>query len=128
MFLSKKKIKEAVQKGDIGVTDFNEELLKAASYTLTLGPLKEGSSLTLPPGAFVLLETKEKVTLNGKYCGFMMTPAHLARQGVHMTQGSDFAEPDTDNTMILEVSNNGNEPVVFTSGMRVLKIAFAPIL
>lgn len=127
MFLSKESIKEAVQKGDIGITHFDEKFLKSASYTLTLGPLK-GVSPELKPGQFVLLETKEKVTLNGKYCGFMVTPANLARQGINVTQGSDLAEPDTDNTMILEVSNNGNETVVFEEGMRILKIAFTRLV
>ncbi len=128
MFLSKEKIKEAVAKGEIVITDFDEKLLKPASYTLTLGQLKEGETYVLKPSEFVLLETNEKVTLNGKYCGFMVTPAHLARQGINVTQGSDLAEPDTDNTMILEVSNSGNAPVTFEPGMRILKIAFTPIV
>lgn len=124
MFLNKEEIKRAVQDGEIGITDFKEEYLKTASYTLTLGPIEGRDTLELKPGGFVLLETKEKITLNGKYCGLMVTPADLARQGINVTQGSDFAEPDTDNTMILEISNSGNEPVVFKEGMKVLKIVF----
>ena len=124
MFLNKEAIKEAVKNGDIGISDFQEENLKAASYTLTLGLLQVKETLELAPSQFVLLETKEKITLNGKYSGLMITPAHLARRGINVTQGSDFAEPDTDNIMILEISNNGNEKVVFTPGMKILKIAF----
>ena len=127
MFLSKESIKEAVAKGDIVISDFNEENLKPASYTLTLDSIYGKESLELKPGEFVLLETKEKITLNGKYCGILSTPARLAKQGINVTQGSDLAEPDTDNTFILETSNSGNEPVVFTEGMRVVKIAFTKI-
>jgi hypothetical protein len=38
MILSKKSILEAVQKGEIGISDFNEDNLKEASYTFTLAP------------------------------------------------------------------------------------------
>ncbi len=127
MFLSKQSIKEAVEKGDIIISGFNEENLKAASYTLTLDKIQGKEAFELKPSEFVLLETKEKITLNGNYCGLMITPAYLAKQGINVTQGSDFAEPDTDNTMILETSNSGNEPVIFTEGMRILKIAFTQI-
>jgi len=103
MFLNKEGIKEAVKRGDIGISDFNEENLKAASYVLTLKLPDGQNTVELEPGKFILLETKEKITLNGKYCGLMITPASLARQGINVTQGSDLAEPDTDNTMILEI-------------------------
>jgi len=127
MFLSKDSIREAIRNGDIAISDFNEENLKPASYTLTLGSIKGKESLELQPNGFALLETKEKITLNGKYCAILSTPARLAKQGINVTQGSDFAEPDTDNTFILETSNAGNEPVVFKKGMKIVKIAFTKI-
>lgn len=128
MFLTKKSILEAVQRGDIVISGFNEENLKSASYTLTLDAINGMDSLELKPSEFVLLATKEKVTLNGKYCGLFITPAALAKQGINVTQGSDFAEPDTDNIIVLETSNSGNEPVVFMEGMRIVKIAFSEIV
>jgi len=128
MFLSKKSILEAVQRGDIVISGFNEENLKSASYTLTLDAINGMDSLELKPSEFVLLATKEKITLNGKYCGLLITPATLAKQGINVTQGSDFAEPDTDNIIVLETSNSGNEPVVFKEGMRIVKIAFSEIV
>ncbi len=127
MFLNKEAIKQAVKKGDIGITDFDEQYLKDASYTLTLGPINGKDTFELEPHGFALLETEEKITLNGKYCGILSTPARLAKQGINVTQGSDFAEPDTDNTFILETSNSSNEKVVFTKGMKIIKIAFSKI-
>ncbi len=127
MFLNKQAIQEAVRNGDISISDFNDEYLKAASYTLTLGPIDGKSTKELKPREFVLLETKEKVTLNGKYSCLLITPAYLAKQGIDVTQGSNFAEPDTDNTFILETSNSGNAPVTFTQGMKIVKVVFARI-
>ena len=124
MFLNAEAIKKAVESGEIGITDFKEENLKAASYSLTLGPINGENKFELKPSGFVLLETKEKITLNNTYCGLMFTPARLARQGINVTQGSDFADPDTDNIMILETSNSGNNPVTFEAGMKIAKIAF----
>lgn len=126
MFLSKNYIKKAVENGEIGISDFNEANLKSASYTLTLN-LLDHDTYTLEPGCFVLLETKEKITFNNTYCGIMATPSALARQGINVTQGSDFAEPDTNNVMVLEISNNGSEPVIFENGMKILKIAFTKL-
>ena len=127
MFLSRESILKAVKNGEIGISDFKEENLKPASYSLTLGSINGKESLELKPQGFILLETKEKITLNGKYCAILSTPARLAKQGINVTQGSDFAEPDTDNTFVLETSNNGNEPIVFTQGMKIVKIAFSKI-
>ena len=94
---------------------------------MTLDSIDGETNFELQPGQFILLKTKEKLSLNGTYCGLFITPSHLAQQGIHVTQGSNFAEPDTDNIITLEVSNNGNEPVMLTEDMKILKVAFTKL-
>lgn len=127
MFLNKEAILKAVKNGDILISNFNEDNLKAATYTLTLSSIYGNDTAELKPKGFILLETNEHITLNGKYCGLMITPSYLAKQGLNVTQGSNFAEPDTDNIMILETSNNSDNSVFLKKGMKILKIAFTKI-
>ncbi len=65
----------------------------------------------LQPGGFVIGRTCERVKLNGKFMMQLDTRSSLAQMGLNVTQSSTWAEPETDNTFVLEISNQGELPV-----------------
>src|SRR3989344_2863270 len=94
MMLSGDQIKKAVGLGEILIDQFDEGLLKGASYTFTLGnKLRKLKSVEyvdtsdkdhdfeefeigeegylLQPGEFVICHTKEKLKLNQNICCFL---------------------------------------------------------
>ncbi len=136
MILSKQSIIDAVQKGEIGISPFDETNLKDASYTFTLAPklLIHGieqvmgeDGYALQPGEFVLGYTAEKLTLHGKYGCIMSTRGSVAQKGLSVLLGSAFAEPDTDNVIILEIHNASAVPILLTPDLKIVKGVFAPV-
>lgn len=149
MILSSSSIQAAVQKGDLGIAPFDEKNLKGASYTFTLADKllipKKSELLTvssecereemtigsdgyvLQPGDFVLGFTKEHIALNNKFACFLGTRGSCAQIGLNVLLGSDFAEPDTDNNIILEIHNAGNSSIKLEAGMMIVKGIFARI-
>ena len=146
MLLSAEHLQNLIKQKKIRIKPFNANNLKGIGYTFTLGsqvriptseiPLdprkpvrytetlisKEGYELQ--PGAFALFHTKEKVTLNGKYVCMISTRSSIAQLGLDVSQSSFFAEPDTDNEFILEISNNGNLAVRLFNGTKIAKGVF----
>lgn len=79
---------------------------------------------TLAPGGFVIGRTREHVKLNGKYMMQLDTRSSLAQMGLNVTQGSSWAEPNTDNSFALEISNQGTIPVKLYPGIRIARGIF----
>lgn len=149
MILSGQKIKQHIQKNDIGIDPFSEENLKGASYTFTLDSklrlLEDGQTLradvkpnykeifipeegfTLQPGQFVLGFTKEHLKLNNKFACILSARGSCAQIGLNILLGSHFAEPDTDGQLVLEISNVSGLPIVLFSNMLIVKGVFIPI-
>ena len=135
-----------VELGALGIEPFDPKLLNLASYTFTLGNtirIPRGDQgveidymsdcdtvqladegFILPPGAFVLAETREHVSLRNQFVCLISTRGGAARVGLNVTQGSFFAEPDTDNSFILEISNGGRVPLRLVAGQRIAKGVF----
>ena len=101
MLMNDIQIREAVTKGELVISDFNEGKLKGASYDLTLG--KEAlvsnrdqkivlgpdtaSSLTLEAGDFALVITHESVKLPMGMAGTIGMRSTLARMGLILLHG-----------------------------------------
>jgi dCTP deaminase len=146
MILSARAIEEKIHNGEIVITPFDPKNLKSSSYTFTLGKrlrkLKQEQELdlrvdpvleeipfpedgfVLRPGEFILAETAEKVSLNGKVACTLSTRATIAMAGVDVMQSSSYCEPDTDNTFTLEISNAGSMPVRLFPGIKIVKGVF----
>lgn len=149
MVLSSSAIRQALQSGELGILPFDEKNLKSASYTFTLAselllprqvPLivingeqeREKVSVgaegyILQPGEFVLGSTAEHLALKDKYVCFLSTRGSCAQAGLSVLLGSSFAEPDTDNAIILEIHNAGNSPIRLSAGMKIVKGIFMPV-
>ncbi len=141
MILSKQQIKKAVEVGEIKITPFNEELLKPASYTFTLGnkirKLKEvgfeefeigQEGCLLKPGEFVICHTAETLKLGENVACFLSMKGALAQKGLDALQCEIFCEPGSeggfDGKLMLETSNRGPFPITLFSGTKIVKGIF----
>ena len=146
MILSSSSIQAAVQEGKLGISPFDVNNLKSASYTFTLSPKllipKKADLITvgsgcehkeivmgpdgyiLRPGEFVLGFTAERLSLKNKYACFLGARGSCAQAGLSVLLGSTFAEPDTDNAIILEIHNAAGSPVKLEAGMKIVKGVF----
>ncbi len=142
MFLSGKDIEQLVKNKEIIIEPFDAGYLKGASYTLTLGSkyrilkAKEfidsredpefeeytigNDGFELKPGSFAIFYTKEKVSLNNKFTCILSTRPTIAQMGLNVTQSSFFCEPNTDNQLALEISNNGSMTVRLHVGTKIV--------
>lgn len=149
MILSSQSIKEAIQKSELKIASFDENNLKSASYTFTLAdkllipkrvPLiiingeQERQEITigsdgclLQPGDFVLGFTAEHLSLKGNFACFLSARGSCAQVGLSVLLSSVFAEPDTDNAIILEIHNVGNSPIKLEAGMKIVKGIFMEV-
>ncbi len=127
MIFSTNKVKELLMSGDIKITPLLDENFDEASYKLTLD-LDGQEKILLQPGQFRILKTIEKVTLSPYVGCFITTRASIAKMGIDIAQSSIFCEPDTDNVITLEVSNQSNEPQELVHGMRIAKAIFVQII
>jgi dCTP deaminase len=149
MILSNNAIKEAVSKGDMLIAPFDENNLKSASYTFTLSPkilvpkkvplvvinaeqeraeiVMGPDGFILQPGEFVLGFTAEHVALKNRYACFLGARGSCAQAGLSVLLSSNFAEPDTDNSIILEIHNVGSSPIQLKPGMKIVKGIFAQV-
>ena len=150
MILSSDTIKNAIDKGDLLIKPFDEKNLKPASYTFTLAaklliPKKVpliviggeqeseeavigSDGFILNPGDFVLGYTDEYLSLKNKYACFLSTRGSCAQVGLSVLLGSAFAEPDTDNCLILEIHNASNCPIKLDKGMKIVKGVFVEVI
>lgn len=149
MILSDTVIQTAVRQGDLRIEPFSEDHLKGASYTFTLSPrlsipkpvplivingeqaheeIEMGSEgYVLASGEFVLGYTAEHLALQSKYGCFLSTRGSCAQAGLSVLLSSSFAEPDTDNAIILEIHNASGSPLKLTAGMKIVKGIFMPV-
>jgi len=81
----------------------------------------------LNPGDFLLGFTAEHLDLKGKFACFLGARGSCAQAGLSVLLSSDFAEPDTDNPIILEIGNAGRCPIRINTGLRIVKGIFVPV-
>ncbi|MDD9912336.1 MAG: dCTP deaminase [Alphaproteobacteria bacterium] len=153
MLLSRKKILECMEAGEIGITPFIDENLEACSYLFTLGhtyfeldnayaangiDLREGKIRTqeksmeddgviLHPGDFKLFPTGESIKLSDNYACILGTRSSCARMGLDVMQTSILVDPGSNHPLTMEISNVGPYPVTLYPGMGVMKGMFIPV-
>ena len=79
MILSKQAIQEAMQKGLIKITPFNEQQIENAHINLHLSGKEK---LRIAPQQFVLTSTTETIRFASTICGFVEGRASLAKLGI----------------------------------------------
>lgn len=152
MILSAENIQWSIDNDELAIDPYNPAMLKEASYTFTLGnmvhipgfgvaDLRKGKLPYIPfdlptefpkgyrlmPRSFVLGQTAEKLTLSSALSCILAGRGSVAQVGLDVVQSSIFAEPSTDQHLTLEISNNGNAPVILYPGMPLVKGIFIPV-
>jgi len=120
--LSQTSIEAAIKQGRISIEPFTAANLKEASYSFSLQ-----DELTLQPGEFVVVLTKEKISLAKDMCCFLSTRGSIAQQGIDALQSSFFVEPLSANQLKLEIKNNSSKSVTLEAGIPIVKGIFMKV-
>jgi deoxycytidine triphosphate deaminase len=135
-------IKEAMKRGEIGIDPLDEEkCLKGASYDLRLGKkgivtravtlnelkgkiqreevreinIEKEESITVPGGAFALVNTLERIRLSASYAGHIGMRSYYVRKGLALLSGIQI-DPGWDAPLILGLANLSPRAVTLDYG------------
>ena len=124
-------IKEAIEKKDIVIENFDEEkCLQPASYDMRVGKrviisrsrtledfkekikeeqpkeidLEKEGSITIPAGAFCLITTYEKVRFSERYAGHIGIRSYYTRKGLALLSGLQI-DPGFEGVLVLGICN-----------------------
>lgn len=139
--------------GHLDITPWDDDSLQAASYDLHLGcyvselvpnhgdvfcdcedgrywevsKFSEGPggslTYTLPPHAFRLFSTVEKVRVSPTLASSVAGKSSRAREGIAV-EFAGFVDPGFEGQITLEVKNNLPFPITLTAGMPICQIIF----
>ncbi|OGZ69224.1 MAG: hypothetical protein A3D44_00865 [Candidatus Staskawiczbacteria bacterium RIFCSPHIGHO2_02_FULL_42_22] len=154
MILTNEEIKEAIVNGEMAIDPFDEENLKPASYSFTLGnkfkKLKKVEFLDsrikeqefeefelnedgyfLQPGEFIICHTAETLKLGKNIACFLTMRGAKAQMGIDALSGEIFCEPGSgggwDGKLMLETTNKGPLPVKLFPGITIIKAVFMKV-
>ena len=149
MMFSNEDIRAAIASGELVVTPFRDEFIRASGITMHLGPhllkplpgrvvdVKSGSTpefeeivitnqtpYRLEPGEFLLGHTLQKVTV-GPSLGFLIEGrSTLARVGLTIVQTAMLVYPGhADRCVTLELANHGPNPILLYPRMKIARVA-----
>jgi dCTP deaminase len=117
MWLTKQEIEHQIATNNISIDPFDSSALKAASYTLKLG-----SSITLEPGQFVVLESLETIHLPDDILGVLSTRGSIAKLGIDALGTDTIVEPGSSGKLAFCSKNNSDHPVTLEAGNLYVKI------
>jgi dCTP deaminase len=157
MYLSAQAIVREVEEARLAILPFDKRRLKPASYVLSLGSrhrrwkklrqsLKpwsqnaagafleepvEGGAILLHPGQLVLGCTTEKIALSRLLFAVISPLSHIARFGLTVNGGADFANPgfgeEKPSELTLELANLNESPIELTIGMPIAHLRIGRI-
>ena len=93
MLMTDKQIKEAMEAGDLVIEHFHEPSLQGSSYDARIGNrailggtdteinVADRGSVTIRPGEFILIVTREKFKLNSTITGHLGIRSYYSRKG-----------------------------------------------
>lgn len=150
--LGREAILDEMQKGNIVVTPFNENMLGPASVDLHLSNafrvfvhlpndlsldadmdfkaatkglrVPDGQTLTIQPGQTVLGITSERVALGNGLSGWLEGRSRFARVGLLVHISASFMQPGISNHQVLEISNFGPIPLKLFPGTPICQFIF----
>jgi dCTP deaminase len=149
MMLSDTDLRKVLKTGELKISPFGEEMVRAAGITLHLGKeilipetgtvvdVKNGktpdhrteqismdSPYMLNPGAFVLGATFERVSVGASLGFFIEGRSTLARVGLTIVQTAMLVYPGhTDRAVTLELANHGPNPILLYPEMKIARAA-----
>ncbi len=120
---------------EILIEPFSEESLQPAGYDLRVGDeayvngklvnVKEDGKVVIPPRAYALILTLERVKLPDDVMGDMKLRSSLAREG--LLGSFAWVDPGWDGKLTLGIYNASDEPVELTYGERFVQMAFVKL-
>lgn len=134
MLLANKKLKDALDAGDL-IIDPKPKELKAASIDLTLGeeaffaseesirPLGPGKLLVLPAGEMAIVITREKLQLKPNIVGHIGLRSHFARKGLVLLAGPQI-DPGFHGNLHLTLCNLSPTEVALSYGQEFCTVEF----
>ncbi len=150
--LGRDAILKEIEKGNIEITPYNEEMIGPASVDLHLSNafrvfvhlpnalsmsadmdfkaatkglrVPEGESLTLKPGETILGITTERITLGNGISGWLEGRSRFARVGLLVHISASFMQPGISNHQVLEISNFGPIALKLIPGTPVCQFIF----
>lgn len=149
MILTREKILEEIDAGNIAIDPFDPACLGPASYDLQLGDelrildagikmidvtedadyvafskvaTLDGCPFELAPGQTILGITRERVRLSSTLCGWLEGRSRYARLGlmIHVTAG--FIAPGVNNRQVLEIANIAPYAMRLHAGVRIAQL------
>lgn len=151
MILNSEEIQKAVANREIIIEPFDEEFLKPASYSFTLGSrfkrlkkvefidskvkepefeefeLSEDGYL-LQPGEFIICHTAETLKLGKNITCFLTMRGAKAQMGLDALGGEIFCEPSSEGgwngKLMLETINKASYPIKLFPGITIIKAIF----
>jgi len=120
--LTDTEIKEAMEKGEIKIENFQKEMLQAASYDMRVGErmlisgkdeeinLDVRGSISLKAGEFALITTRENVTLANNMVGHIGLKSYYVRKGVVVLAGLQI-DPGFTGILVLGVYNASSRSI-----------------
>jgi dCTP deaminase len=151
MILSDKSIREQIEKGRLGISPFEPELVQPSSVDMRLGrvfcafkrgmvgildtkkavdelmetiEIPDDGAFNLPPREFVLGTTLESVSLPDDIVGRLEGRSSLGRLGIVIHSTAGYVDPGFCGQLTLEISNLAPVPVILYPGMRIAQISF----
>lgn len=149
MIITDGEIKEAIKNKEIFLSPISEESIQPASYDMRLGDnaiisktvsleelhkkvenkeigeidVKDKKTLTIPPGAFALLTTLEKVKLSKKYAGHIGMRSYFTRKGLILLSGIQI-DPGFEGHLVLGACNLSPRSLEIRYGDPICTIEF----
>ncbi len=147
--LSNEDIKAAIAAGDLELTPFNEDFIRACGITMHLGEnllkplpgkvvdvrkkiipdfeeivISSERPYALQPGEFILGHTYEKVTVGPSLGFFIEGRSTLARVGLTIVQTAMMVYPGhRDRTVTLEIANHGPNIFMLYPKTKIARVA-----
>ena len=149
MMLSNEDIKAAISSGDLVVSPFRDDFVRACGITMHLGAnllkplpgkvvdvrkkvipdyeeilIEKDRPYMLKPGEFVLGHTYETVTVGPSLGFFIEGRSTLARVGLTIVQTAMMVYPGHRNrTVTLEIANHGPNAIMLYPKMKIARVA-----
>lgn len=147
MLLSDKDIKEAYNKGYIGIEPYEPELVQPSTVDvrldryyrifnshkypfidpaieqLELTELHEEETWLIHPGQFMLASTFERWSLGSSHAAALMGKSSLGRLGLEVHATAGWIDSGFNDYITLELSNVCNLPIRLYAGMKIAQIA-----
>ncbi|MEM3574206.1 MAG: dCTP deaminase [Candidatus Bathyarchaeia archaeon] len=114
--LSDSEILEAISKGLVRIEPFRREALNPAGYDLSAD-----QEVEIPPGAFRLVATKERVELGPSHMGILQIRSSFAREG--LIASTALIDPGFKGQLTVMIFNASQEPIRIMEGEGFMQMA-----